>query len=295
MKILLSFFLLLVISCYVSLPVAAGFSSPHQDTSPIVSDSGLYLDLQAQITQLQKQLKIKMTELARSLRQGDRFVTVWLLGLAFLYGVIHSIGPGHGKAVIVSYLLAQGGSPRQGILLGAVAAMLHGFSAIFVVLLIYFLSLGRLTTTFSAWSSNLQTIAYALISMIGLFLLITKIIPLVRKKNVKSLEKQSSKQSWWLFAALALVPCPGTMIVLLFFLSMQMLGFGILMAVTVAMGMAFTLSVIGLCTVLTRSAVAQQSTDRSHPIFVLAHNLLGMTGAVLVLSIGLLMLYSSLG
>ena len=295
MKILLSFFLLLVVSCYVSLPLAVSFNPPHQDTSSLVANSGFHLDFQAQIAQLQKQLKSKMTELSRSLREGDRFVIFWLLGLAFLYGVIHSIGPGHGKAVIVSYLLAQGGSPRQGILLGAVAAMLHGFSAIFVVLLIYFLSLGRLTTTFSAWSSNLQTIAYALISVIGLFMLIAKIVPLVNKKNIKPLEKQSSKQSWWLFAALALIPCPGTMIVLLFFLSMKMLGFGILMAVTVAMGMAFTLSVIGLCTVLTRSAVAQQSTDRSHPIFVLAHNLLGMTGAVLVLSIGLLMLYSSIG
>ena len=295
MKILFSFFLLLVVSCYVSLPAVASFNSPYQNASPTVQGSGFLLDFEAQITQRQKQLKNRMTELSRSLRQGDRVVIVWLLGLAFLYGVIHSIGPGHGKAVIISYLLAQGGSPRQGILLGAVAAMLHGFSAIFVVLLIYFLSLGRLTTTFSAWSGNLQMIAYALISVIGLFMLIAKVVPLVRKKNIKSLEKQSSKQSWWLFAALALIPCPGTMIVLLFFLSMKMLGFGILMAVTVAMGMAFTLSVIGLCTVLTRSAVARQATDRSHPIFVLAHNLLGVTGAILILGIGLLMLYGSIG
>lgn len=81
----------------------------------------------------------------------------------------------------------------------------------------------------------------------------------------------------------------------LFFLSMKMLGFGILMAVTVAMGMAFTLSVIGLCTVLTRSAVARHATNRSHYVFVLAHNLFGIAGAILVLSIGLLMLNSSLG
>ncbi|SDZ77979.1 ABC-type nickel/cobalt efflux system, permease component RcnA [Desulfuromusa kysingii] len=292
-KIILPVLFLLMVSTWANPPVVLSSFSARQGspTEYVGSGSGL----QVQIAQLQKQLKSKMTDLSRTLRQGDKSVISWLLGLAFLYGVIHAIGPGHGKAVIASYLLAHGGSPWRGVVIGAIGAMLHGFSAIVVVMLIYFLSLGRLTTTFSAWSHNLQIVAYLLISVIGLFMLIAELSSLRQKKEKSSTAVRGNMQRpLWLFISLGLIPCPGTMIVLLFFLSLKMLGFGLLMAVTMALGMAFTLSVIGLMTVLSRSKVIRHTAGQSHPMFSRVHNFLGMTGAVLVLVVGLLLLYTSI-
>lgn len=293
MKAFLSVLLFWVCLSCVTPPVALSSFAGHQDSSSAVANSNGGFDFQTQIAYLQKQLKSKMTDLSRSLRQGDKSVISWLLGVAFFYGVIHAVGPGHGKAVIASYLLAQGGSPWRGVLVGPIAAMLHGASAILVVLLIYFLSLGRLTTTFSAWSHNLQIVAYFLISAIGLFMLVAEILSQLDKKKNSNVDRETSIRPLWLLLSLALIPCPGTMIVLLFFLSMKMLGFGILMAIIMVLGMAFTLSGVGLVTVLTRSGIARQAAGQVHPLFALAHNLLGIAGAVLVLSIGLLMLYSS--
>jgi ABC-type nickel/cobalt efflux system permease component RcnA len=294
MKAIYIIFVLLFVVCLGNpLAVAGANPTPPEPSSSTTNSLNLLQDFNANITHIQKQLKLKMTELSRSLQQGDRAVIAWLLGLAFLYGVVHSAGPGHGKSVIVSYLLTQGGHPRRGIFLGAVAALLHGLSAIILVLLIYYLSLGRLTRTFSEWGTQLQSISYGLISLIGLSLLIIKTASLCQKKSRISTAFHKSDRSWWVFLALGLVPCPGTMIIMLFFLSMKMIGFGVLMAVAMAAGMAVTLSVVGFVAMLAKQTIDRQSMGEPHPVFTLAQNAVEFLGAGLVLAIGLLMLYST--
>src|SRR3954447_10949645 len=59
---------------------------------------------------------------------------VWtLLGLSFIYGIFHAAGPGHGKAVISSYLVANEETWRRGIILSFASALLQAFVAVAVV------------------------------------------------------------------------------------------------------------------------------------------------------------------
>jgi len=59
---------------------------------------------------------------------------VWtLLGLSFAYGIFHAAGPGHGKAVISSYLVANEETARRGIALSFVSALLQALVAIAIV------------------------------------------------------------------------------------------------------------------------------------------------------------------
>jgi len=59
---------------------------------------------------------------------------IWtLLGLSFAYGIFHAAGPGHGKAVISSYLVANEETARRGIALSFVSALLQSLVAIAIV------------------------------------------------------------------------------------------------------------------------------------------------------------------
>jgi nickel/cobalt exporter len=56
-----------------------------------------------------------------------------LIGLSFLYGVFHAAGPGHGKAVISSYVVADRQTVRRGVILSFVSSLVQGLSAIGIV------------------------------------------------------------------------------------------------------------------------------------------------------------------
>ena len=58
---------------------------------------------------------------------------IFALLLAFSYGVLHTLGPGHGKAVIISYFVGQGGSLQRGLLMGGQIAVFHVLSATLLV------------------------------------------------------------------------------------------------------------------------------------------------------------------
>ena len=59
---------------------------------------------------------------------------VWgLLAISFAYGIFHAAGPGHGKAVISSYLVANEETARRGIVLSFVSAMLQSLVAVLIV------------------------------------------------------------------------------------------------------------------------------------------------------------------
>ena len=59
---------------------------------------------------------------------------VWtLLGISFAYGIFHAAGPGHGKAVISSYLVANEETARRGIVLSFASALLQALVAVALV------------------------------------------------------------------------------------------------------------------------------------------------------------------
>jgi nickel/cobalt exporter len=59
---------------------------------------------------------------------------VWtLLAIAFAYGIFHAAGPGHGKTVISSYLVANEETARRGIALSFVSALMQSLIAVLIV------------------------------------------------------------------------------------------------------------------------------------------------------------------
>jgi len=96
-----------------------------------------------------------------------------LMGISFLYGIFHAAGPGHGKAVISSYLVANDETWRRGVVLSFASAILQAITAIALVGIAAVL-LGATAKMMGDTVRIIETVSYALIILIGLRLLWVK-------------------------------------------------------------------------------------------------------------------------
>ena len=96
-----------------------------------------------------------------------------LFGLSFLYGVFHAAGPGHGKAVISSYLVANEETWRRGVVLSFASALLQALVAVALVGIAAAL-LNATAATMNSAVNVIETVSYGLIILIGLRLLWVK-------------------------------------------------------------------------------------------------------------------------
>lgn len=99
----------------------------------------------------------------------------WILGgLSFLYGVFHAAGPGHGKVVISSYVLASERQLKQGILLSFASAMLQSLVAIGFVL-VAVLALNATSLAMADAANWIGIASYGLVALLGLWLIARKL------------------------------------------------------------------------------------------------------------------------
>ncbi|MEH2622622.1 nickel/cobalt exporter [Bradyrhizobium sp. AZCC 1719] len=99
---------------------------------------------------------------------------VWtLLGISFAYGIFHAAGPGHGKAVISSYLVANEETARRGIVLSFASAFLQALVAVAIVAVFAWLLSSTAKTMCSA-EKAIEVVSYALIAAFGARLVWTK-------------------------------------------------------------------------------------------------------------------------
>ncbi len=99
---------------------------------------------------------------------------VWtLLGISFAYGIFHAAGPGHGKAVISSYLVANEETARRGIVLSFASALLQALVAVALVAVLAWLLSSTAKTMCSA-EKAIEIASYALIAAFGARLVWTK-------------------------------------------------------------------------------------------------------------------------
>jgi ABC-type nickel/cobalt efflux system permease component RcnA len=128
----------------------------------------------------QRSLYGAMSGSLRNIRSGSRSNAVWgLLLLSFGYGVFHAAGPGHGKIIISSWLLATESDLRRGILIAFLSSIIQAISGIAIVSAVLFVIGGAISRARQA-ALAIETISFALIAMLGLYLMWTALKPLLR-------------------------------------------------------------------------------------------------------------------
>ena len=94
--------------------------------------AGVATGLTGTILAWQSKFHMELQAAAKALKTSDS--AFWTLaGASFAYGVFHAAGPGHGKAVLASYMIASETALRRGMVLAALAALLQGCVAIALV------------------------------------------------------------------------------------------------------------------------------------------------------------------
>ena len=119
----------------------------------------------------QQRLHRALAGAIRTLKAEGSVTAAWaLISLSFLYGVFHAAGPGHGKAVLSTYLVTQPTALKKSLALAAASSFMQGVTAIVVVL-------GVLTVLGVALRSSgmivqwLEAASFALVACVGAWLI----------------------------------------------------------------------------------------------------------------------------
>jgi nickel/cobalt exporter len=248
-----------------------------------------------------------------------------LAWLAFLYGIFHAAGPGHGKAVISSYLIADGATVTRGIILSAASALAQAITAIAIVGIAAVI-LGATAKAMGSTVRWLEIAAYGGIIAFGLMLVWRKGRALIAALRGSSQhahdhahhshdhhhhhhhdshahcdhahgpEPSELKGKGWLRRGLAAVlavglrPCSGAIFILVFALSQGIFAVGVIATFAMAAGTAITVAAIALIAVIGKGlAVRILKTSGSGQLGVA---ILGIevAAAILISAFGVLLL-----
>lgn len=249
---------------------------------------------------LQRDLADAVDEFKKSSSSKAAFI---LVGLAFLYGVFHAVGPGHGKIVISSYLVAHESVIRRGILLAFLSSFAQGVSAIFLVgIFILILDFSRLATTNFAWT--LEQVSYGLMILIGLWMFISAFRGKAHDHHhhhhgelAPEADHDSENRSRWarmaaIVTAIGIRPCSGAIILLLFAFAHGLFAIGIGSVAAMSLGTAITVSVLAILSVISRNLVVRFASSSEKLERRLQAGLL-ILGAVIIAGFGALLLLAS--
>ena len=243
--------LIVLLLMFVTLPSIAqnpftSKKSPSQD-SPVMTPPNPFL---AKIAFWQHQLNQKMAALTRESKEtGSLRPLLLLVIIAFTYGMLHAAGPGHGKAVAMSYIISRGKKLRNGILFGNLIAFFHGLSGVVIVLVLHLALQKGVSGPFESVSRTIQLISYSLIALLGAILFIKTLFLRIRQNFIKrpnNTESAVENQKGPVVMALivGMVPCPGVVFVMLFALSLNMIGLGLILSFLQTLGMSVTISAV---------------------------------------------------
>lgn len=235
-----------------------------------VESPGPIEQLMAFVRSTQKELTQRLNSFGMELKDNPMGSALWLfLGLSFIYGIVHAVGPGHGKAVVCSYFLANPGSLFAGAVMGNAITFVHMGSAAVAVgaaYLVFSTGMGG----FAEASRTIQPASYALLALMGLYL-VFKAVRDIRKGGMLSPscnhshdhshedESDDLRSILMVSFVTGLIPCPGAAVILAFSIGLNIFWIGVMALIAMAFGMGLTTTLFAWFAVTVRSVTLQLS------------------------------------
>lgn len=223
------------------------------------------------IIHLQKEM---IQAMKHKIQEGDEGILYSLVGITFAYGFIHSLGPGHGKSFLSSYILKTKIPVWKLLGMTAIIAYLQAFLAF--LLIQFVIDLGSQSSLLTLYTLDEKTrlLSAIMIILIGAFSLF-----FTSKK-----ENCSAKDCWIFSLIVGFCPCPGVMSVLLF---TNLLGYESYMpffAFSTASGIFLMLSFLAFFAGRCKFLLTQASSEE-------LHQKLHILGSILLIFMGCFQLF----
>lgn len=245
------------------------------------------------LVDLQRSTNVRLTSLMRELqREGSARLWFAILGIAFLYGMIHALLPGHRKTLLFSYFIAQDARPHHGVIAGVSLGILHAASATGIILVAYYLLRTGLQATLGSATDVINRVTAWLVVGLGVLLLVLKLREAFAghehgSRDAHGDDTPTSRRTLPLIIVSGIVPCPGSALVMVFAITLGMVQLGVLSVAAISLGMAVALSVLSVVTIVMRANVLKLVEGRFGHI---AHVGLELLGALFLIGFGLFLL-----
>ncbi len=304
--------------------MAQGLTPPARNPFSVgVSEGGgQYTGLLGWIMARQMEFERALSGAVRAIRTtGGGFWT--LAGISFAYGVFHAAGPGHGKAVVAAYMIANEKALKRGIIISGLAALLQGFVAIAIVGVLALL-LGAAAAQMREAAQWVEIASFAGIAAFGAMLALRKGRALARTlrppapasrfvceavdgdedhvhgpdcghSHMPDPSTLGKPRLEWRDAVLTVItagsrPCSGAILVLVFSLAQGIFYAGVAAAFAMAIGTAITTAALATMAVLAKGLALRLTGGAASRRGEIVARALEFAAACLVLALGLALL-----
>ena len=196
----------------------------------------------------------------------DKTAIIFLLMASFIYGVIHSIGPGHGKALAFSYFSAQKSSYFEAFIISLATAFVHIFGALILVVFSVFVLESVMNRFIEDSISYITNFSAVIIMFLALYILYRKLTKkssscaccsvelkkatFMTSSNTEinfvktTLNKpvitplRSKKQDLIFVLTAGIIPCPGTVLLFVYAFLLKTYFAVALASISISLGMA---------------------------------------------------------
>ncbi len=191
------------------------------------------------------------------------------LAIALFWGAAHALGPGHGKSIVAAYLIGQRGSVRHAIGLGGIVTVTHTAGVFALGMVTLALSELIVPEDLYPW---LNLVAGLMVVAIGIGVLRARLAH--RRAHAHghahhhhdhhhdhAADGLSLRSLVTVGISGGLLPCPSALVVLLAAISLHRVAFGLALVLAFSVGLAFTISGIGLVAVLANGVFRRASFE----------------------------------
>ena len=268
------------------------------EATPAASGPSLLHRGMVQFVRLQRDVNRALSDGIVAIKDGrSSWAVLVAMLIAFAYGALHAIGPGHGKAVILGYFLSRDGSILRGLRMGAQIALLHVASAVVIVVVVHWL----LAVTFAQPVDQLEILkvfSYGAITVIGSVMLARAVWAIRQPAGAVAHDHDCHHHRVegardLLSVAVGLIPCSGAVLVLIYALANGLLLSGLVMAACIAVGMALTLWAIGIAAMWMRARAVGGERTASPARRRIVQGTLDVLGPLLITALGAVLLLAT--